>query len=225
MDRIFWLTQTSAQIPANDHWLSEPERMIVLGLRFAMRRNDWLLGRWTAKQALRLFLADQHLFLSSLEIRAAADGAPEAFFERKPAGVSLSISHSRDRCLCAVGIRDMPVGCDLEWIEPREVNFENDYFTPEEISFVMHSPLAREVASNLIWSAKETTLKIIRKGLTRDTRSVLISPAFGGNEQSWNVWTGRCLESSRVFRGWWRTSEGYIYTIASDRPGSIPEQL
>jgi len=225
MDRIFWLTRTSAKIPADDDWLSKSERIVLAGFRFPKRRNDWLLGRWTAKEAIRLFLAGRNFLLPSLEIRSAADGAPEAFFEGRPAGVSLSISHSRDRSLCVAGSRAMSVSCDLEWIEPREDNFENDYFVQEEISFVAQSPFAREVASNLIWSAKETTLKIIRKGLSRDTRSVVINPEFDGNEQSWNRWTGRCLESSKLFHGWWRTCEGYIYTIASDRPTSHPEPL
>jgi 4'-phosphopantetheinyl transferase len=223
--RIFFLTQTSAQIPDNDNWLNQGERIVLAGFRFPKRSNDWRLGRWTAKQAICAWLGKGDALLSSLEIRKAEDGAPEAFWEGEPAGVSISISHSRERSLCAVGCSSLAAGCDLEWIEPREENFAADYFTPEEISLVLHSPLESALIVNLIWSAKEAVLKAVRKGLSRDTRSVLIRPDLGGAESSWNSWTGQCLESSRLFHGWWRTGEGFIYTIASDQPVSSPVEL
>jgi 4'-phosphopantetheinyl transferase len=117
------------------------------------------------------------------------------------------------------------VGCDLEWIEPREANFAADYFTPEELAATLEAPAGRELLETLIWSAKETGLKILRQGLSRDTRSISISLNTPVQEGSWSMWNGRCLESSLVFYGWWRTSEGFVYTIASDRPTSAPESL
>jgi 4'-phosphopantetheinyl transferase len=215
--RISCLIQTQAQIPENNNWLSEEERKVCARFRVAKRRNDWLLGRWTAKQAIVSFQPDTYSTLSSLEIRAAQDGAPEPFFGGKPAPVNISISHSKDRALCALAPGDVPVGCDLEWIEPREANFAADYFTREEMSFVRKAPVERALAETLIWSAKETTLKILRKGLTRDTRSVLIRAECSGSPKSWKSWAGECLESLRVFHGWWRAADGFVYTLALDR--------
>lgn len=222
---LHWLTQTSSQVPDSNYWLSEQERKISNEFRVPKRRNDWRLGRWTAKRAIAAYQAEKNLRLSSLEIRAAADGVPEPFYEGEPAEVSISISHSKDRGFCALEPRGCAIGCDLEWIERREENFATDYFTPEELSLSLQAPVEREVFENLIWSAKESTLKIIRKGLTRDTRSVVISPEFGEEDGSWNRWIGHCLESSRIFHGWWRTCEGYIYTLASEQPTSVPEQI
>ncbi len=163
--------------------------------------------------------------MPSLEIRAAADGAPEVYYRGEPLETSISISHSKGRGFCAAAPGILAVGCDLEWIEPREQNFAADYFTPEENSFAPQAPVERALYENLVWSAKETILKIIRKGLTRDTRSVVISPEFGNEDGSWNGWTGHCLESSRIFHGWWRTCEGYIYTLASEQSTFVPRQL
>jgi 4'-phosphopantetheinyl transferase len=222
---IFWLTQTAAQIPNNDDWLSEGERNVLAGLRYSKRRHDWLLGRWTAKHAVRACLAKAEAFLCSIEIRAGEGGAPEAFCDGEPTQVSVSISHSRDRSLCAAGLHGLTVGCDLEWIEPREENFAGDYFTPEELSVVLQAPFDRESAVTLIWCAKESALKAVRRGLSRDTRSVIIRPEFGVRENSWYAWTGRCLETSLVFHGWWRSADGFIYTIASDQPVSPPAAL
>jgi 4'-phosphopantetheinyl transferase len=163
--------------------------------------------------------------MQSLEIRAAEDGAPEAFWSGQPAEVSISISHSRGRSICAVARDNLSIGCDLEWIEPREENFAEDYFTAEEMAVILGSPLERSIIVNLIWSAKEAALKVVRAGLSRDTRSVVITPDFSAPEGGWNKFSGRCLESSGVFYGWWRTGEGYVYTIASNQPTAFPKEL
>ena len=225
MESIFWIAQTSFQIPGNNDWLSEAEQRVLAGFRFAKRSNDWRLGRWTAKRAILACRAGMDSPVQSLEIRAARDGAPEAFCEGEPAGVSISISHSRDRSFCAVMPSGGAIGCDLEWIELREENFAADYFTPEEISIVRKSPQDASLTVNLIWSAKESVLKAVRMGLSRDTRSVLIRPELEGGEGSWNAWSGRCLVSSRLFHGWWRMVGGFVYTIASDQSTSPPQEL
>ena len=211
---LLCITQTSEQVPQNNDWLSEGERAIAAGFRVPKRRADWRLGRWTAKRAI---LAFQHLnnsMLPSLEIRAAQDGAPEAFFEGKPADVSISISHSKDWSFCLAGPRNVAAGCDLEWVEPREKNFAPDYFTEEELAFVLQMGDKREIAETLIWSAKEAALKVIRKGLTLDTRSVVIRPEVVGPEDSWQRWVGESRESSMIFHGLWRAAHGFIYTLA-----------
>jgi 4'-phosphopantetheinyl transferase len=224
-ETLYWLTQTLADIPEGDDWLSDGERAVLEGLRFPKRRNDWLLGRWTVKRAIREYQPHKDPALSSLEIRAAADGAPEAFRHREPAGVSISISHSNNRSMCVAASPELSVGCDLEQIEQRDVQFFEGYFTPEEIALVQNASAESNLVAYLIWSAKETVLKILREGLRRDTRSVLILPDFSDQEGSWRTWTGQCLESSRTFSGWWRARDGYVYSLASDHPTSSPEQL
>ncbi len=222
---LCWLFQTLTDVPEGEEWLSGGERAVLAGLRFSKRRNDWLLGRWTAKRAICLYQSRKNPNLSSLEIRAADDGAPEAFWEGEPAKVSFSISHSNARCVCAAGPPDLPLGCDLELIEQRDIGFFGDYFASEEMALLQASPAEANLVAYLIWSAKESVLKALREGLRRDTRSVLIQPEFPGPESAWNPWTGRCLESSRIFYGWWRAFDGYVLTLASGHPTSLPKQL
>ncbi len=223
---IYWLTQTFADVPENDEWLGENERLVLARLRFPKRRRDWRLGRWTAKCGVCAYKDGQCAAPPYLEILAAPDGAPEAIWKGKPAGVSLSISHSHERSFCVVGPPDAAVGCDLEYMEPREESFIRDYFAPEEISLSEQSPPRQKaLVVNLIWSAKESSLKALRQGLRRDTRSIVIHPDFRSSESAGNTWTGHCLESSRVFCGHWWAQDGYIHTIASDCPGYLPEQL
>ena len=223
---LYWITRSLADIPDNSDWLSDGEREILATLRFPKRRNDWRLGRWTAKQAVSSYQMKQKSPLSSLEIRAASDGAPEAFWADGSPSASISISHSNNRSLCAIGPHGLAVGCDLEQVEPRENGLIQDYFLAEEIAETMRIPLSgRDLAVNLIWSAKETVLKVLREGLRRDTRSICIHVDTFQPEKGWSAWTGTCTESSRDFCGWWRLYEGFIYTIAADRLTSSPKQL
>jgi 4'-phosphopantetheinyl transferase len=218
---LYWLAQSLSEMPESDEWLSEGERLRASEMRFPKRRNDYLLGRWTAKCAINAYLQGAVSNLSLLEIRGAADGSPDPYLENKPGNFSLSISHSNQRSLCAVGSRDVRIGCDLELIEPRENNFLQDYFTPEELAFVEQNAFCdRSIAGTLIWSCKESALKVLREGLRRDTRSVTIRPQSVAAERNWNRWTGRCLETLQIFYGWWRLCDGFVYTLASNEPSS-----
>jgi 4'-phosphopantetheinyl transferase len=217
-NEIVWLSQEMNDLPKADDWLSESEKKVLASFRFPKRRNDWKLGRWTVKRAICFRESKDLSVMPAIEVRAAADGAPEAFFRNQPADSSISISHSKSRSLCIAGPAKYALGSDLEWVELREKSFAHDYFTSEELSFLEKTTLDQAIAITLIWSAKESVLKALRQGLRRDSRSVLISPEFGGDSESWNAWRGRCLETSRIFYGWWRTTDNFVYTIASDFP-------
>ena len=222
---LYWLTRQSEDIPENDDWLSEAERDTLGGFRFAKRRNDWRLGRWTAKQAICARKALGPSALASIEIRAAGDGAPEALRNGTPGEISISISHSNGRGFCVVGPPEFSVGCDLERIEPREVQFFQDYFAPAEIALLQNASTDRSLVAYLIWCAKESALKVLREGLRLDTRSVIISPEFGQPDGLWNAWTGCCQDSPRTFRGWWRSHDGFVYAMTADHSTASPQQL
>jgi 4'-phosphopantetheinyl transferase len=66
------------------------------------------------------------------------------------------------------------LGCDLELIEPRELNFVHDFFTPGELAAVQALPPGpdRDTLITVIWSAKEAALKALREGLRLDTRQI-----------------------------------------------------
>src|SRR5215831_16948534 len=135
---VYWLEQTEANVPAEDNWFSAPEAARLSGMRFAKRRNDWRLGRWTAKRALAVYLnVPAHPeALAEIEIRPAPSGAPEVFFANQPAPVTVSLSHRARTAICAVAMSGAALGCDLEIIEPRSEGFLTDFFTTEEEALV-----------------------------------------------------------------------------------------
>src|SRR5687767_4739099 len=101
---IHTLMQTDADLPALPPaaWLTQPERERLAALQIPKRRQEWLLGRWTAKrlaQGYLLELEGQAPELYELGVSAGPSGAPELRLERPARRVELrelhlSISHS-----------------------------------------------------------------------------------------------------------------------------------
>lgn len=172
---VYWLQQCEADLPATDDWLTETEAARLSSFRFANRRADWRLGRWTAKCAVAasLRLPADHRFFKQIEIVPASTGQPEVTLHNRPDRVTISISHRGGFALCAVALCDAELGCDLELVEPRSDAFSADYFTEREQELVAQfSGEQRSLLVSLLWSAKESALKALHVGLRADTRSV-----------------------------------------------------
>jgi 4'-phosphopantetheinyl transferase len=240
---VYWLEQTEADVPAENDWLSADEAICLNGLRFAKRRADWRLGRWTAKCALSAYLTVPACLESfrDIEIRPAPDGAPEAFVNGHAAPVTISLSHSSGIAICAVAESGVYIGCDLELVERHSHAFIADYFTAKEQARVARESAAdRNRLVTLLWSAKESALKALRAGLRLDTRSVIVDPFVPSFDV--NGWSplsvrhvGHCLSKDglpgngltkdhnneglyfggHVFHGWWQDTGDIVRTIVA----------
>ncbi len=227
MSNAYWLTRSEIDLPADTDWLTPEEVAVVSRLTVPKRERDWLLGRWTAKQALADFpvLAGLAPTSARLEIRAAADGAPEAFLDGVQLPLSLSISHSGGRALCAL-LEEGAVGCDLEHVETRSELFVHDYFTRREQELVASWPESeRPLYENLIWSAKESALKALRLGLSADSRSVEVRLLEFGVEDGWHRMEVQRRDSGTTFAGWWRRNDGFVVTLVTPPPHRMPVRL
>jgi 4'-phosphopantetheinyl transferase len=225
---VYWLEQSEADVPAENDWLSANETGRLNGMRFAQRRADWRLGRWTAKRALSVCLnvpAHPHV-LNNIEICATPSGAPEVFFDSQPAAVTISLSHRCGVAVCAVAMSHVKLGADLEKIEPRSDVFVADYFTLEEQALVEHASASdRDRLLALLWSGKESALKALREGLRLDTRSVIVipcAPSFGCN--GWNELRVR-HPGDQVFHGWWQYADNIVRTVVAVPPPHSPVRL
>ncbi len=225
------------EIGPGDDWLSPWEERRLGRLRFPKRRLETRLGRWTAKMTVGRMLglpveawaADESSRLASISIENLPGGAPMAFVDDQPAAVSISMTDRADWAVCmastlqAGSTPDIRVGCDLELVEPRSERFVEDWFTPVERRFVAASG---DVAlnANLIWSAKESALKVLRTGLRRDTRTVEV--AFDDHtSEGWSAFAVTVLDDPRLgpFPGWWRRFGDFVLTCAADT--SVPPPL
>jgi len=216
--RVEWLEQSAADLPSQDDWLSAAERVRLDTFRFAKRRADWRLGRWTAKHAVAAYLtaADDPPSLAAIEIRPAPSGAPEAYLGGQPAPVAISLSHRSGLAACATAAAGVRLGCDLEIAEPRSQAFAADYFTPEEQARVAdQSTEGRWRLLALLWSAKESVLKALHTGLRADPRSVQIESLDELTRSTSTAWHPlRARYQGLLFEGQWRETGGCARTYA-----------
>ena len=215
-----------ADLPAHDEWLTPPEAERLQRFRFAKRREESRLGRWTAKHAIAgvLDVPTDADTLRGLVIRNASDGAPEAFLDDEPAGVTISMTDRADWAVCTVLPGEVAIGCDLELVEPRSALFVRDWFTAAEQRWVADVD-DHDLAANLVWSAKESALKVLRTGLRRDTRSVEVR--FADAATTGDAWTALSVvtEEGDEFPGWWRRFGDFVLTVAAAAGTDPPEPI
>jgi 4'-phosphopantetheinyl transferase len=231
---IRWLIQSAQDLPnlaggqTPRGMLCPNEQRDLERLRVPKRRQDWLLGRFTAKRLLCEHLnRSQGIELSfdSVEIRPRPSGAPQAFLRGLPLPLDLSISHSSGQSFCAIcedeGVR---IGADLETIEPRSPSFVADYFTDEERVAVRASEARlRDTLVTVIWSAKEAVLKALQLGLTVDTRDICCLPLdWPARGAGWHPLHLRArsdfsstLRPGARLVGWWTVEGDRVRTLAA----------
>jgi phosphopantetheinyl transferase (holo-ACP synthase) len=227
---VYWLTAIGVDVPAESEWLTGRELDKLEQLRFTKRRADWRLGRWAAKRAVCAFsrMAGKELNMIDVEIIAADDGAPELHVLGSASEMTVSISHCRDVGFAVLSPDGFAVGCDVEAVEPRSERFVSDYFTEREQELVHRAAdRDRHQIMNLIWSSKESTLKALRRGLERDTRSVEVRLPSGGIHlgDTWKPLTALCSETQQVFYGWWKRDDELLFTVFCSSETEPPSPL
>jgi 4'-phosphopantetheinyl transferase len=197
-------------------------------MRFTKRRSEYLLRRWVGKQAVAASLGtptDAHQ-LARIEVANRASGAPFVLLDGRPAGLDVSLTDRAGWAVCVLGPDLSHVGCDLEIVEIRSHGFVSDFLTAAEQNYVASRAHGddRDAAANLVWSAKESALKVLRTGLRRDTRSVEVSVGDPDPKVHWGRLTMTTVEGTSL-SGWWRREGVFLLTIAADHPTQPPEPL
>lgn len=223
-----WLAVGEDALPPGEQWLAPGEAAILAGLRYTKRRTEYLLRRFVTKQAVASVIgeATDPGVLARIEVRNAPSGAPYVVVDGDPLGFGVSISDRAGWAVCVTCPSDSPaVGCDLELVEPRTPGFVTDFLTAAEQRLVAARPAGeeRDAAANLIWSAKESALKVLRTGLRRDTRSLEVTLA-APRDDGWGALTVRAVEG-QVFPGWWRRDGRFLLTVAAEMATPSPVAL
>lgn len=211
-----------AEVPADHDWLSPWEQDLQARMRFPKRRTEFRLGRWTAKHALAAQAGDDPTpeRLAAIEVRRAPDGAPWPHHKGEPAPVAMSMTDRADWAVCVVGAAGVDLGVDLELVEPRSSGFVRDFLTAVEQVTVATAgdPDEHALLANLMWSAKESALKVLRTGLRRSTHSVEVrveEPQSGwGATAGWQPLAVHTAEGA-VFPGWWIRYGPFVLTTAA----------
>ena len=223
--RITWLGQSLDAVPNDDdRWIDDALAARLATMRFTKRRSETTMARWTAKVAIaRTYgLPADPAGLARVIVRNAFDGAPEAAIDGRAIDSVIAMTDRADVAVCMVISGTGRIGCDLELVEPRTPAFVADYFTTTEQAAVAYGP-EPDLISNLIWSAKESVLKVLRTGLRRDTRTVEVTIGDRG-DGPWRSFeaTG---DDGRRFPGWWLRTGDFVLTCATETDTDPPVSL
>ncbi len=226
MTEASWFSAGLDHVAVDNTWL-DPVLADRLGrMRYTKRLVEARLGRWTAKQTLArsLGLPTDPASLADVVVRNAPDGAPEAFVAGEPAGVVIAMTDRADWAVSAVLAGTARIGCDLEIVEPRSDAFVRDYLTAPERALVAAGD--HDLMANLVWSAKESALKVLRTGLRRDTRTVQVrcDPAFDAETPTWRPLTVTATEGAEM-PGWWIRYGEFVLTLCAAVPTDPPRSL
>lgn len=224
MSRILWHASGIAEVPDGSAWMDHVEAHRFARMRYAKRLSEARLGRWTAKQTvIRALDRDgSHASLASVIVRNAADGAPELFVDGEPEKYTIAMTDRADWAVTALREGPERIGCDLELVEPRSSRFVSDFFTPAEVRQVEAGD--RDLLANLIWSAKESSLKVLRTGLRRDTRTVEVA-LHEGDDGTWTPFTVAVDSGPIRHHGWWIRYGEFVLTVAAEVPVDPPKSL
>jgi 4'-phosphopantetheinyl transferase len=229
--RMRWLAHGEHELPAGTQWLSPREREVLAGIRYTKRYTEFLTRRFTAKRALAALLQRDPCpaALAAIEIGNHPGGAPLVALDGRPAPIEVSLSDRAGWAVCLVGPPGSalgPLGVDLEIVEPRSDAFIDDFFTASERDFVRALPAggARDEAANLIWSAKEAALKVLKVGLRADTREVEVEIDRSRRADGWAALRVTARDGA-AFPGWWRRDGVFLLTVAGSQPGDPPVPL
>jgi 4'-phosphopantetheinyl transferase len=145
-------------------------------------------------------------------VRAAADGAPEAFAADVRLPLTISISHSAGRALAAVRAAEEPLGADVERIEPRDPLLVEDFFSPADAAAVaLEPPRDRDRMITILWTGKEAALKALRRGLRDDSRGVRVT-LLDAKAAAWQRF--EVATAGAALAGWWCIDRGFALAIA-----------
>jgi 4'-phosphopantetheinyl transferase len=223
-----WLALGEEALPTEQQWLAPAEAAILAGLRYTKRRTEFLLRRLVTKHAVASVTGrpTDPATLAGIEVRNAPSGAPYVCIDGAPIEVGVSISDRAGWAVCVTSPTDsLAVGCDLELVEPRSPGFVCDFFTTMEQRLVGSCVAGdeRDAVANLIWSAKESALKVLGTGLRRDTQTLEVTPA-APRDDGWGALTVRAVEGT-VFPGWWRREGQFLLTVAMRQAAPPPAAL
>jgi 4'-phosphopantetheinyl transferase len=191
---------------------------VLARLVVAKRRSDWRLGRWTAKSLVAAVLG---VPVSSVEVRAAGDGAPEALVDGADTDWSLSLSHRDGIAVAAIVPRPARVGIDLETLEIRSDAFVREWLSGDEQATLPIDGSARDLHVLRCWTGKEASAKVLREGLRLDVRQAVVTAGPGA--PTWAPLHVRWRAEGIAHHGWWQQRDGAVVAVVTDPPNGPPK--
>ena len=147
-----------------EFFLSSFEHNTVQATQNPARRQSLLIGRYTAKRALRLIRPD--LSWQRIKIQNGDHGEPLIKGDDVPP-LTLSLSHCDAMAFAAIVPNSYPLGVDIERLRPDLIETLTSHFKERELA-LMPGELAWSQDQKLLalWCLKEALAKALKTGFT-----------------------------------------------------------
>lgn len=165
-------------------FLSPDEAAMSAGLKFAAKREGFLLGRLAAKRALGALLEEPDL--RRIEIRSGIYGQPLVHHPRASAA-EVSVSHSHGLAVALAYPAGYPMGIDLETVSAvaAETILGELDASPPELNWLATGGVNAATACSVLWTVREALGKALRIGLNSPLGMLALSEIQAGGEGSW----------------------------------------
>lgn len=156
-------------------YLTEEKRAKLLRFR---REEDRQRGLWAELLLRSVICSELGLPNRSIALAVNAYGKPHL------AGVPsfhFNVSHSGRWVVCLTD--EHPAGVDVEKIAPFDPKIAYSYFTEAEVQYMEETPYASDQQNRFfqLWTAKESCIKAVGKGLSLPLQSFSVVPAITGD--------------------------------------------
>lgn len=225
-----WYACGEDTIPAGEDWLAALERERLAQIRFTKRRTEFLLRRAVGKRAVAavLSLGDDPATCGRIGMLNHPSGAPYVVLDGAVLDLEVSLTDRAGHAVALIRPSGSqargPVGIDLELVEARTDGFVEDFLTAGEAAWVRARGQVA-VDANLLWSAKEAALKVLKVGLRADTRTVEVRVDDTVRADGWAALEVVQVGTGASFPGWWRRDGYFVLTVVTTQPDGPPQAL
>lgn len=191
-------------------------------LGFEKRRLSYLLGRFTAKKAIRNYL-NPDIDDTQLQIVPGVFNQP-VLQPGLADPVGISISHA-DSIAGSIAFPEMhPMGVDLEVADETRIEIMKTQILDEELALALPHCADEGLICAAIWTAKEALSKVLRCGMTCPFEVLAIGdfhlepPGFSGAFRNFGQYK---------FQSWWRdkTVVSFVLPRRTNITASFPDYL
>lgn len=169
-DMIFKSEFCIASIPLgeliqhNQSFLHPKELEYFATLLYEKRQSDYLLGHFTAKQAIARY--ERGLSLSQILIDSGIFHFPVIVSPGKDK-IQMSNSHTKQVCVAIAFSETHPMAIDIEAIDESRISAIETQVTAQEKNLIGSlNNVSNEILYTLFWTIKESLSKVLHTGLT-----------------------------------------------------------
>lgn len=199
--------------------LSPGERQRAKKYHFEKDRDRYVIGRGILRRILGSYLDKS---AEKLRFTYNRNGKPFLDVESDERTVSFNTSFSADIAVAAIRLKGK-VGIDVEFVNDKFAKFDvtHRYFLPHEVSAIRSLPADLQSAAFFnCWTVKESYVKALGEGLSRQMPSVLISSEVNDSDSV------QINADPKETEGWFIKSfipkSDYIATVACE---GVPKRV